>query len=90
MLLARTPLATKRKQTDSRPRYEKPSSASRGSAGSKTNWNYLGMTIFPSDLPLPPKLEHTPGLTGGWLMLDHASHTYDVVLQTREVSPNVS
>ena len=43
------------------------------------------MTICLSDQPLAPKLEPV-----GWLMLDHASHTCDVVLQLREVSPNVS
>jgi hypothetical protein len=92
VLLPRARLATKRKQPGSRPRYEKPSSASSGSERRfRTHCGYLGMTICRSDLPLSPKLEHFTGgpKPEGWLMLDYASHALDVVLQLSEVSTNV-
>ena len=90
MLLPRTRLATKQTQAGSRPRYEKPSNVSRGSVGSRTNGGKFGMTICLSDLLLAPKLEHARGpMSAGWLMLDHVSHTFDVVLQLSEVSTNV-
>ena len=48
------------------------------------------MTICLSDLFLAPKLEHSRGpMPAGWLMLDHAAHTFDVVLQLSGVSTNV-